>query len=37
DATEFSVHVEVYPLSQLHFNNDNELYNAINDATINMR
>ncbi|MBC8153141.1 MAG: DUF3891 family protein [Bacteroidetes bacterium] len=37
DATEFSVHVEVYPLSQLHLKNDNELYNAINDAPINMR
>ena len=32
DKPEFRVHVEMYPVSQLHFSSDRELYNAINDA-----
>ena len=36
-AAEFSVHVEVYPLNQLQFSDDTELYNAINDAPVDLR
>lgn len=37
DRSEFKVHVEVYPVNQLRFKDDNELYNAINDARIDLR
>ncbi len=37
EANEFSVHIEVYPVSQLQFNDDTELYNAINDAPVDLR
>lgn len=33
----FSVHIEVYPLHQLRFKNDNELYNVLNDALVEER
>lgn len=34
DVAEFSAHVETYPLNQLAFENDEELYNAIHDAPV---
>lgn len=37
EAAGFSVHVEVYAVNQLSFNDDTELYNAINDAPIEIR
>lgn len=33
----FSIHVEVYPVSQLKFKTDKELYNAINNAPVEVR
>ena len=37
ETDEFSVHIEVYPLNQLRFKNDTALYNAINDAPVEVR
>ena len=37
EQAEFSVHVEVYPLNQLRFKDDIELYNALNDAPVEVR
>lgn len=37
DAHELNVHVEVYPINQLSFTDDVELYNAINDAPVEQR
>lgn len=37
DAAEFSIHVEVAIINQLQFKDDNELYNAINDAPLTVR
>ena len=34
DAPEFSVHVETFPLNQLVFDNDKDLYNAMQDAPV---
>lgn len=37
EAKQFTVHVEVYAVKQLHFKNDNELYKAINDTPVEQR
>ena len=37
EVDKFSVHVEVYPVNQLSFTDDTELYNAINDAPVEIR
>ncbi len=37
ETSEFSVHVEVYPVNQLQFKDDTDLYNAINDAPVDLR
>ena len=33
----FNIHVETFPLSQLAFQSDNELYNAIQDAPVTVK
>lgn len=33
----FSVHIEVYPVNKLRFEDDHDLYNAINDAPVDLR
>lgn len=37
DTTEFSVHVETFQLNQLVFKNDKELYNAMQDAPVEVK